>query len=286
MPDNDRKAESMKKIISIILVCAAVLSLASCSFDLSPSYEDYLTGGAEFTDKVTDLTIDWLNGKVIVEYGDTDSVVIGESAKKDIPSGYEMCHKMTGSLLSIAYSKKSSVPADLAKDLTVVIPRGTKLNAVYVNTVSADVEISDISAPGIAELETVSGKISARLTGSIPKMMATTVSGSITLDTGKIGEGVFKTTSGDMKLLADEAPKRATFDTMSGDISLYYPKNSGMTVDFSSISGEFTCGYDKESSGTTHKIGSGDAKLIVTSISGNLRLCSPDLDNTPKDIER
>ncbi len=142
----------------------------------------------------------------------------------------------------------------LAEDI-----RGT----LKLNTVSGKVNGKNLSGP--LTLDSVSGHVT--LTASnLPSLKANTVSGSLSLET-PLGEGPYRVSS------------------VSGSLTLIVPENSSCTAEVSSVSGSVHTNlplaekWRDNSPGHRHhriKVGEGGPEIRLNSVSGALRVITPD----------
>lgn len=139
---------------------------------------------------------------------------------------------------------------DIDSDLNVWVPRGSRLS---VETVSADIEISEIS--GTASVESVSGEVS--LTGKPEQVDIETVSGNIEVS-GFQTEISVESVSGSVHLSG--IARSVEVETVSGDIEVEAGEIS--SAEFESVSGSVTF------SGAL----TAQADLDVESHSGNVEL--------------
>lgn len=165
---------------------------------------------------------------------------------------------------------------DTQVHFTVKIPANTNLR---VGTVSGDVTGSGIR--GETEARSVSGDvILTDVTGKIVE--AVTVSGNVELRNVNADEVVAETVSGDVDF-SGEIRKNGDYDmkTLSGDVIMRIPKNTGAQVSGATFSGDFHTSFPittKTTSRYTRRarldgtIGDGSARIRVESFSGDVEL--------------
>ncbi len=142
------------------------------------------------------------------------------------------------------------------------------------NTVSGDIEISSCTGE-VIKAQTVSGdiEINGRMSGRI---ILQSVSGDIEYS-GDVPEISAQTTSGDMVLLLDSAPKSSSLRTTSGDVQMCIPDNEGFTLTYSMVSGDLRSAFNLMTNGNS-KHGSAiyrDGSLRgyeFKSVSGDVRI--------------
>lgn len=262
----------MKKAIALIAVIIAVVILSSCYANYAQSYSDFTVGESSISESITELSVEWISGSVTLTYADTDSISFKETASKPIPETHELCYKRNGYKLTVAFSKSSHITDELKKDLTITIPAGTSLSSLSIETVSADIYVSDISVSEDLSLKTVSGKTRASVKGQLEKMSLDTISGNAGLVTETVRELNAKTVSGDVVISSLVTPETTSFDSMSGYLEFGLPDDADLTLNLSTISGKLTSDFATASSENTYKIGAGSNKITATTISGDIKI--------------
>ncbi len=145
-----------------------------------------------------------------------------------------------------------------------------------VKTVSGDLTLKDLADE--VDVKTVSGDVEAK--GVTADLKAGTVSGSVTLVDGACRWVRVKTVSGDVLLDLDLDPS-GVYDlgTVSGDVALRTGADPSVVVEAQSVSGavvsDFGLDWDELRPGRRvmrRRVGSGEARLAVKTVSGELRL--------------
>lgn len=143
---------------------------------------------------------------------------------------------------------------------------GSPLETIL-SSVSGDIFLS--GSCGRTSLGTTSGKISGELSAS--SLAASTTSGDVAL-AGSLGETEVETTSGQVSLTLTAAPRELEVDTLSGDVELFLPENSGFTLDFDTVSGYLDCAFSLLHQKGDYIAGDGAMELSVETTSGSLRI--------------
>lgn len=205
------------------------------------------------------------------------------------------------------------------KSLLVEIPKNvaTKMRDIEVSSVSGDIDIDnfvcdnlevsttsgnmEIPAIKVAEeatFSTVSGKIDVNGL-ECEKLLANSTSGDINLEnmtaetvsangvsgavkfSGKAKDIAASVVSASVDFSLAEAPQKADLNSVSGDLTILFPKASGFAVDYSTVSGEFSSDYEvsgtqgKMSGDLTHGNASeGAPKLDFSTTSGDMTIKS------------
>lgn len=200
---------------------------------------------------------------------------------------------------------------DTSKKLEVQIPRqfANTLDSVSIETASANIEVENLAAAE-ASFHTISGNLELKniraeelkvsstsgdilgesLTGS-EKLRAESVSGKITLtaltadalelDTtsgeihieGAAAELYCDSVSGDIALAMQKWAEEAEISSVSGKVAVTAPETAdGFTCEFSSVSGDFHCGFAAQKEKDIYVVGAGKAEMKISTTSGDVRL--------------
>lgn len=260
--------------------------------------------GAE-QDPVRELRVGLIGGRVDVvaqEEGEDDG-----SARIEVTSvvGRPLEVTWDGGVLSVHHPKvtwdglleglKSLGRRDDRAELSIAVPRRTK---VRISTVSADGLLSGLHAPatvrtvsgelavdgvhGELHARTISGRIDVRdLHGSLS---GESVSGSLVVQAAELPKLEAKTVSGEVVVDLHTAPSRVDMKSVSGDLVVRIPAESGFRLDARSVSGQIVADGRRIGAGRPGppqgEIRDGDESVHVsaTSVSGDvtvLRTAAP-----------
>ena len=134
-----------------------------------------------------------------------------------------------------------TISDDQSSNLVVSIPRSLAeggLDSVKINAVSADLELFGINAKELI-LTTISGN--SMVNGSFDGVTVSTTSGEVSFN-GTFADGMFNTVSGNLFINADSAIRTFDAQSVSGEVSLSIPADTGFTLEFDSVSGDFFSG--------------------------------------------
>jgi hypothetical protein len=233
---------------------------------------DYSVGNANVRTRISELSIDWVDGSVTVAATDGDEILITENYEGG-ETAYRLRWKIEDGELDIKYCKpKIHLPLfgdeSVPKDLHVLIPRSMLdgLEEIHVSTVSA-VQNINVSAREL-DSSTVSGAVYA--TGTYRDVEIETVSGDVSVD-GVVERGSFDGVSGEVNLCLREQAEQLDMDTVSGDLRLTLPDSTaGFRVNVDSLSGDADIrGFALERR-QDDTWGDGSMEINVDSISGKL----------------
>lgn len=292
-------------VTAVILITVLVLGLTgiwnwtSIGFGGGYFYTDsgkYQTGGAELDGKqIKDLDINWINGNITVEVYDGETVQFFEKSHKDLKESEQLRYYSKDGKLIIQYRKAKralfSLGTNLRKELTVRIPEKTAetMGYIRIDTISADAKVKAITAErfnldstsgnfSLSEcksytlsMDSTSGNLAGESLYVDDKLDADTTSGDVDV------EGSFQyidsdTVSGTITIMSQICPQKVRTDSVSGDVILTIPENSGFTYRKDSVSGSLECDFDvsqKEDMGI-HKDGS--ASFHFDSVSGDIAI--------------
>jgi DUF4097 and DUF4098 domain-containing protein YvlB len=177
---------------------------------------------------------------------------------------------------SVVVSVPASTRVEAATVSADVLAAGLQARA-NVRTVSGDLTLADVGDR--VDVQSVSGDLSAR--GVSADLSYKSVSGSLSLADGSCGSLTAKTVSGDLVLdVATPADGSYEITTVSGDVVMRTPAEPSLMVEVTSMSGELRSEFGDASWDTSHpgrrhirqRIGNGDARLRVKTLSGDVRL--------------
>ena len=143
-----------------------------------------------------------------------------------------------------------------------------------VNSVSGMVRINSTGTAQETKVDTTSGAMS--FAGNVGALNTNSVSGEVFSDSAIITQSVnIGTMSGAVSLQLASCPDDLKIDTVSGGIQLILPSDSGFTLQYDTVSGSMNCDFSVTMSGDKYISGNGAAKFEVGSISGGLRIKTP-----------
>jgi hypothetical protein len=183
--------------------------------------------------------------------------------------------RLVGGAVEVAVPRGSSADVTTASG-DVTLEGG--LGAVRVTTTAGNVRALEV---GDAVVTTSSGDLVVGTTGA--RVRVRTVSGDAQITQGPMAQVVdVETTSGDIAWSGGCARGcRFGARSVSGDVRLTPRAESGFTLGFTTVSGEFTDGVDRAvtpvgvGGPTTVRRGSGEGAIDVTTTSGSLIIASP-----------
>lgn len=293
----------MKKTFSIMLILAVCIGLLSgCRVSihlpvgLSSFYYDnaerYTVGGADISDTVERVEIQWLSGSVNVAAHKEDIVRFSEEANRTLTNDNSVHYWLDGTTLRIQFCDSGEWDLNgLKKDLTVLLPeelllKELKINGLSakmevdsiqaeelnLNTMSGDVEITGCTITESADFDTTSGAVTAEVLGALRELCVSTVSGKASVTAQRIDTVDMDSTSGALLLSAEETPDRIDISTGSGAVTLILPEDTGMTLHFGTVSGRLSSELPGKTGGKDSVFGDGACECSIETTSGDLKI--------------
>lgn len=225
---------------------------------------------------VTSLDLRWLAGEVTVKpwMGDVirfQEKVIGQVNRAAPYVEDALRYGVENHTLYIQFCAIGDYNNLLVKDLTVWVPMelAGAMKQLQTQMLSADLTVQELSINRL-ELQSVSGDVNLQ-GAQAEEANFSSVSGDMTWD-GVIQAAAMKTTSGNITVVADQAPDRMSLSAVSGDVIIYMPLQVRFGVIYHTTSG--TMGGDYPLFGTPggekFYYGSSDLEYRVDTVSGDL----------------
>lgn len=283
------KASAIIRIIAfslaIILLSFILLSVIDYNYYLENgrvhSYEDFeieqpidMIQQDVISSQVKNIEIEWVSGNVTIR---SDPTAQGILVTEHYSSGseYRMVMKQSGQTLKIQFSEDSiklssfGVNVDVNKDLFIAVPSDWSANSIEIDAAAAEVNIHDLS---INELD---------FDGA---------SGNLILDNCNITELDIDTASGDVEFIGDlekldfdaasaefygefhNIPRSLNMDSMSGDLKIVLPEDSGFELQLDAMSDSFDTDFTIGTVDDLYICGNGECKIKVSALSSNVSI--------------
>ena len=277
------KNMTAKWILLSVLGALLLLTLCSCFsrlFDIASltdsiiRYENagkYTKGGGSVAADMEQLEINWIAGEVELVVYDGNEVTFSESSEQEIKDAFEMRYYRDTDTLYLQYAKSGKWKfGKLSKKLTVQIPRDLLLSQIRINTVSAEIKLSETAARTM-KIETVSGGVSLPNGQKIDTVSLETVSGKIDFAAESIADLELNTVSG-VVTIQTKITKRAKLDSVSGNLTLYLPPDSSFSARVDTVSGSFSSSFETVSDGHRRVCAGGEVPFDIDTVSGNISI--------------
>lgn len=271
----------MKKAIIVILVILAVVLFIGNKNDfefggITSSYvyseaERYTAGDGKINADVTKIDLSWIDGKAEFVYHDGDDIILSEKTEK-LDTNKQVHWLVDGDTLYIKYAASGfKTGKNMNKALTVSLPKELALDKLIMNVVSTDVQVHELAAEHIS-IQTVSGDVEGAIKWA-EEATINTVSGSVSMAAKEAETVSVSTVSGNAAFRFEAAPKKITADSVSGNVVIYLPENTGFYAKMDSVSGHVSGDLpmvmkDKE----TYVSGDESCRISINTVSGDAKL--------------
>ncbi len=237
--------------------------------------KDYTVGGGTVSPSdVSDLQIDWTSGAVNVVPYSGDSIIIEEDSDTSLDSDYQMRYKVDDGVLNIKFAKSKvklqGIFKNMSKELTVKVPEKFMFDEVEIDSVSAQIIMNQINC-GSTDVSTVSGNIVLEKL-STNQFDGETVSGKMDCKGGSMDDVTMETVSGKIEMAFQTMPSEMDLESVSGSITLGFPKNKGFQVDYDKVSGDFDCQFNVTINKSMATYKNGSCKIDMETVSGDMNI--------------
>lgn len=269
-------------LLAILFGCIALVQFGRSAFNgfgwnvgtVFPKLDDAKVGsGSVDASLIHSVEIRWVSGSVTIVPGETNAILFSEQGNTN--NANQMVWKQSGDKLILQFAQENSIfnwsffnSNSVNKDLVVTIPIGWSGSEVKITSVSANVDVTDMSADKI-KLENVSGRCTMR-NCTAKQMDVETVSGNVEYS-GSVNDLDCETVSGDCKVtISHGSANSANFDSVSGDLTLELPENYGFRAEIDSVSGNISSEFQTTVVKGTHIYGTGSYQIDANTVSGDV----------------
>lgn len=208
--------------------------------------------GSVSAEEVSRLAINWVAGSIRVERSEKATDISFRLTGED-DAKFPMVWSQSGDTLILSYTKTNKIPISvsvLRKDLVVTVPAGWAAEDISIDNVSGDMTLTDMDVNSLS-VDNVSGELD--FSGSCRAAKVSTVSGGCTLT-------------------LTAAPNSIDLDSVSGQLVVALPENTGFTAELDSLSGKLYSDFATTYQDDTMRYLDGACKITMDSVSGNLRI--------------
>ena len=224
---------------------------------------------------ITALDIDWISGEAEILVTNDSDILVREQSERGISASYAMVASEQDGVLKVRYAEDTflTLPDLPPKKLVVRLPRtvAENLTEVRLSSVSADFDVAALTVKNSLVFDSVSGDLETEfITADSAEVNA--VSGKIDLD-GSFRQVTGSSTSGEVDLALRKCPDKIELTTVSGDVDLELPRNTGFTLHYSTVSGDLESDFPlaTERNGG-HIYGDGGGRITIDTTSGDLNI--------------
>ena len=225
-------------------------------------------------DEIRELDVEWVSGSITIRTSDTDTISFSETSGLDISE--KMVWKVSDGKLIIQFQKPRvflgfslGISTDYSKDLIINVPANWNARKVNIESVSADIDFTDLNADEL-ELNNVSGHCVLNRC-DILEMKVETVSGEVDYD-GSLSVVELNSVSADCSLSLSKGTDSITTECVSGDLTLYLPKEQGFTVELDGLNGRFESDFTTVSKNGKYRYGDESCQIEGEAISGSIHI--------------
>lgn len=260
----------MKKLLIITILFISVF-LTGCTINRYDKYLDankYQTGNFTYNkDDVKNIEINWVSGGITIVGTTSETLNVTENSEK-LDNNKKMHYYLDGNTLRIEYAKSKffgRIDSNYKK-MQIEVPENI---AIKINSVSADIEIKDVTSKSLI-LESVSGHISISDL-STQKIEIEEVSGNMDINRISAIDIDISTVSSNV-IMSVLTLNNMELETVSGNVEVLLLSEFGFTLDYETVSGEFTTELPCTKEGEKYKYLDGKFELDIETVSGNLKI--------------
>lgn len=229
-------------------------------------------------EEISNLEIDWIDGEVNIVACNDMYISVSEQAEESLHESLILRWRVSddGGTLSVRYRNSSYYfgigNESRNKVLTVRIPEKLfeHMENIKITVGSSNVMVQNIRADSLT-LDSVSGHFIAE-NCQFADFSAETVSGALVYN-GTVEKSVeIDSVSGEVLFMGESCPEEVDIETVSSDITLSFPSDVSMTVDWEGGSGRLTSDIALTQNGELYVAGDGLSLITAESIRGDLKI--------------
>ncbi len=219
---------------------------------------------------ISDLEIDWANGAITIEPGDTDTITFSES-----PDALDsMVWYVSDETLFIHFSDENMgfdfQPGKHTKDLTITVPRSWSPSEITLYTASCNLEISDLTI--LEELEIEGASNHSRLMNcSVDQISISGASNTFSMN-GSLNHFESDDVSSVCTLVLSNQPKSITVSGVSSQLDLTLPKDCGFSGKMDGVSARLHTDFPIVGKNDQFSYGDGSCKIDIDGVSSELSI--------------
>ena len=237
------------------------------TFERYENAQAYSAGNFTYqANAVTEIEIDWVDGKVEIVQSDNPTLSVFESLPAEANED-KVHYWLRGNTLKIAYcqSGKRGDISQSNKELVVEIPSGVSLD---IEAVGAEVTAQSLQVRSVS-VDTKSGAVNGGVWRA-DEVDVETESGSVRVDSIDARDISVETESGSVAFAMVQ--NRAEIETARGSVEITLPQDLGARIVFETTRGEFSSSREYSKNGSVYTIGGGEVALFVETTSGDLKV--------------
>lgn len=219
-------------------------------------------------DEVRKISVDWAAGEITIKAAEVEDISFYETKGSKHP----MVWKLKDGKLNIEYCE-DDVHFGLfsleEKDLTILVPRDFTLEELELDTASTALRVSDLT---IREVDVDSANGVCKFQNcNITDLDVDTASGDVFLD-GTLNTLDFDAASAQFTGVLSNTPSRIMIDSMSGNLDLTLPEDTGFTVKMDGMRNDFTSDFPTSMRNGSQVCGDGRCLIEVEGMSSGVTI--------------
>ena len=223
--------------------------------------------------QIREIEIEWVAGSITLMPADVDTIQVAESDPAE--SKYAMVWKQSGDKLVIRFCENAKLDFNFGitindviyKDLTILVPMDWECDSLEVAAASATLDVRNLLIKEV-DFDGASGE--CRFENCvINELDLDTASGDVFF-TGSLKSLDCDAASASVTAVFSNVPSRIDMDSMSGDLDITLPTDSGFTVSMSALSSNFHSDFDYSLSNSGYRHGDGSCRISMDAVSGDL----------------
>ena len=217
---------------------------------------------------IRNLEIEWAAGSITIVRGETEDIVVEESASGEMNDS--MTYKLSGDTLEISYAESGirigfhSTPK---KDLHITVPMDWDCGDLIINSASTDMEIQDLTAD-LLELNTASSD--CNFTNCTLNELELNGASCNLNYSGTLNSLSCNGASTDITAVFTNVPDSIELDGASSKLDITLPEDCGYQVEMNGMSNRCTSEFTTSSG--NHTYGNGDCEIEVDGMSATVRI--------------
>lgn len=226
-------------------------------------------------DGITELSIDWLDGKVEVEVYDGSEIILKETSNSALNESNSLMYTRKNNTLEIV-SGPSQVGLSLSeigynmKELHVYLPANIQWKGIQMDVQDADVSINSMDIQDF-KMDVVDGDLFFSKV-KLENLSFSSVEGNLIAEDSQLEKVNMDTVSGGITASLINCPQSIWFDTISGDTKLYLPNESEFMLQMDTVSGTMDTDFVGTHSEENFTVGNGSAQFNVSTSDGAVQI--------------
>lgn len=290
----------MKKSTKILLcfstafiALGGILTVGSFAFGVDPVYA-FQSGMLDFTiqqkrtsefssdgrysipaDEIAELSIDWLDGTIVVEVYDGSEIILQENGPFSLDESNALMYTKENDTLKISSAPSHSGLSlsglgQESKELHIYLPKNEEWKKLQIDAQDADVSINEMNFSNL-KVDVVDGDLS--LSGvKLEDLAFSSLEGNLTVKGSQIEKINVDTTSGGVNASLISCPQSIQFDTLSGNVKLYLPDDSEFALQMDTVSGILDSDFVGAHSEEYFTVGTGAAQFKMNTTNGSVQI--------------